>query len=227
MEIIRMTPAEARAKGLTIITAHSGCEDTPANSLAHLRAAAESGAEMLEVDVRMDAAGRLYLSHDLPADPSVCADFSALLDTLKAAPEMRVNCDVKTGGLIAPVMRAANAAGLADRIVFTGECNNVPDEIAARGGEFWYSMWPRDNTPEKIRAAALLCPASGSPCLNLHYSMITDDNFAFMQAHGLSFSAWTADDEDTIRRLLKMGIMNITTRKPLLALALRKEIQGA
>lgn len=227
MKINRMTPSEAWGRGLTVITAHSGCEGTPANSREHLRAAAESGAEMLEVDVRMDGNGRLYLSHDLPADPSVCVDFSALLDTLRDAPEMRVNCDVKTGGLIVPVMQTAAAAGLSDRILFTGECNDVPDEIARMGGELWYSMWPRDNTPEKIRAAALLCPSVGSPCINLHYSMITDENFAMMRRLGLSFSAWTADDEDTIRRLLRMGIMNITTRKPRLALALRKELQGA
>ena len=42
----------------------------------------------------------------------------------------------------------------------------------------------------------------------------------------MDFSAWTVDDEAILRRLLGMGITNITTRKPRLALALRDEIQG-
>ena len=44
---------------------------------------------------------------------------------------------------------------------------------------------------------------------------------------GVSFSCWTANNEAEIRRLLALGVYNITTRLPVLALGLREEMQGA
>ena len=56
--------------------------------------------------------------------------------------------------------------------------------------------------------------------------MITEENNKELLENGLSFSAWTVDKEEDIVRFLKMGVSNITTRKPVLAMKLRKEIQG-
>ena len=56
--------------------------------------------------------------------------------------------------------------------------------------------------------------------------MISQENYAFLRERGMSFSAWTVDDEPTLRALLGMGIANITTRNPVKAMELRKEIQG-
>ena len=47
-----------------------------------------------------------------------------------------------------------------------------------------------------------------------------------LRSFGSGFSAWTVNDEENLRRFLKMGIANITTRTPVFALKLRKEIQG-
>ena len=45
------------------ITAHSGCEGKPDNSEDHIRAAAASGADVLEIDVRR-VQGDLLLTHN-------------------------------------------------------------------------------------------------------------------------------------------------------------------
>ena len=92
----------------TFITAHSGCEGTPDNSMEHVRAAVASGAEILEIDVR-SRDGVLYLWHDEKADPfgDGCVLFSDFLDELKKTPAVRVNCDMKTDGLAAAVMEEA------------------------------------------------------------------------------------------------------------------------
>ena len=58
--VCRYTSEQVRKAGLTIITAHAGCEGTPANSLENILAAIESGGEMMEIDVRSDG-DRLYL----------------------------------------------------------------------------------------------------------------------------------------------------------------------
>ena len=51
-ETIRSSTAQLRSVGMTLITAHSGCEGTAPNSLDHILAAIDSGAEMIEVDIR-------------------------------------------------------------------------------------------------------------------------------------------------------------------------------
>ena len=47
-----------------MITAHSGCDGTPENSLEFLRTALQSEADAVEVDVRKNGEGKLILSHD-------------------------------------------------------------------------------------------------------------------------------------------------------------------
>ena len=224
-ETIRYSKEQLRSVGMTLITAHSGCEGTAPNSIDHILAAIDSGAEMVEIDIR--AHGELlYLSHDVAEDPAACVSFDPFLDLIAAVPDLRVNCDVKTDGLILPVMEAARRYGVAHRMTFTGACNHQNDLIVAQGGHLWPSLWPCEDNEIAVRNACDTYRGVGEPILNLHYSMISASGLAYLRERGMDFSAWTVDDENTLRALLEMGITNITTRKPVLALRLRDEIQG-
>ena len=223
--VLRYTDSQLRAKGLTLITAHSGCEGTAPNSREHILAAIASGAEMVEVDIRAHG-DLLYLSHDMAEDPSACVSFEAFLELIAPVPDLRVNCDVKTDGLIVPVMEAARRLGVAHRMVFTGACNHQNDLISAQGGRLWPSLWPCEDNETAVKNACDSFQGVGEPILNLHYSMISESGLAYLRERGMDFSAWTVDDEAVLRDLLRKGITNITTRKPRLALALRDEIQG-
>ena len=206
-------------QGKTVITAHSGCEGTPDNSREHVLAAIDSGAEMLEVDVRCDQNGLLYLYHDLPDDVGKCLTLRELFELIEPEKNMAVNLDVKTEGLIEQIMALASEFDLADRIIFSGECRNDRKRANGLGAEVWRNAW---NIPEGIAANR----ADGCPILNVHFTNVTEEYEKELRSFGASFSAWTVNDEENLRFLLKMGVANITTRKPLLALRLRKEIQG-
>ena len=223
--VLRYIDSQLRAKGLTLITAHSGCEGTAPNSREHILAAIASGAEMIEIDIRAHG-DLLYLSHDVAEDPSACVSFEAFLELIAPVPDLRVNCDVKTDGLIVPVMEAARRFGVAHRMVFTGACNHQNDLISAQGGRLWPSLWPCEDNETAVKNACDSFQGVGEPILNLHYSMISESNLTYLRDRGMDFSAWTVDDEAVIRYLLRKGITNITTRKPRLAMALRDEIQG-
>ena len=223
---IRYSGDQLRAAGMTVITAHSGCEGTPPNSLAHMEAGIDSGAEMIEVDIRAEG-DLLYLSHDVAPDPTACVSIETFFERIAAVPGLHVNCDVKTDGLIVAVMEAARRFGVADRIVFTGACNHQNALIEAQGGRLWPSLWPCADNEAAVRNACDTYRGVGEPFLNLHHSMISASNLAYLRERGMDFSAWTVDDEATLPALLCMGIANITTRKPRLALALRNEIQGS
>ena len=204
----------------TIITAHSGCEGTGMNSMEHIRTGLTCGADMIEIDIR-EKDGALYLSHD-ESDPAACVSFGTFLGELAKAPGIRVNCDVKTDGLAEAVMREASARGLTDRIVFTGSCMGEEEPIGKLGGEFWYSIWdPADYAPA-LRSMA----DSGAKVLNMPYRFATEESVKEAASLGLSFSCWTANDEAEIRRLLALGVYNITTRRPVLALRLRAELEA-
>ena len=217
----RYAPKEVLAKGKTVITAHSTCEGTQPNSREHILAAIASGSEMIEVDVRL-AEGVLYLSHDIPEDFRSCVTLREMFELVAPEKNLEMNLDVKTTGLIDPVMALAKEFDLCERIVFTGACNDDRAYINTFGAEMWRSMWPGDVIPEGIAANK----ADGSPYLNVYYGMITPEYDRDLRAVGCGFSAWTVDTEEALRRFLEMGISNITTRKPVLALIPRNDIQG-
>ena len=217
----RFSPAQVWEKGKTVITAHSGCEKTAPNSKEHILAAIASGAEMIEVDVRM-AEGELVLSHDVPEDISACVTLRECFSLVAPEENLHMNVDVKTEGLLEPVMALAKEFGLVGRIIFTGACNEDRELALSLGADMWRSMWPGQEIADGIAANK----KDGSPFLNVAYCMITEENDKDLRENGFGYSAWTVDKEYFIRLFLKMGISNITTRNPVLAMKLRKEIQG-
>ena len=217
----RLSPAEVWAQGKTVITAHSGCEKTPPNSKEHLLAAIASGSEMIEFDVRM-INGELILSHDEPEAPNACVTLRECFAMIASEENLHMNIDVKTEGLIEPVMALAKEFPLEGRIVFTGACNNDRALALSLGADMWRSMWPGMEIPDGIADNK----KDGSPFLNVAYCMITEENNRDLLENGLAFSAWTVDKDYFLRLFLRMGVANITTRNPVRAMELRKEIQG-
>lgn len=214
---------ERMEQGKTIITAHSGCENTPDNSLEHIHAAIASGAEMLEVDLRMRPDGTLYLSHDVPETIEERPLLTDLLALIAGTANMGINLDAKEEGLIAPAMELVRQYGLTDRVVFTGACGNDRALAVSLGTDVWCNLAEEGETVKEGLEKIL---RNGSPCLNACYRQITSEDHRLMQSHGRGVSAWTINDEENLRRFLHMGVMNITTRIPVLAVELRKEIQG-
>ena len=217
----RYSPEEVWKNGKTVITAHSGCEKTEPNSREHILAAIASGAEMIEVDVRM-IDGTLLLSHDEPEDAAKCVKLAECFAMVAQEENLHMNIDVKTEGLLKPVMALAKEFGLVGRIIFTGMCNDDRELALSLGADMWRSMWPGQNIEDGIEANT----RDGSPFLNVAYCMITEENDKALRESGYGFSAWTVDKEYFLRLFLRMGISNITTRNPVLAMRLRKEIQG-
>ena len=217
----RYAPQELLAMGKTIITAHSACENTPPNSREHILAAIASGAEMIEVDVRM-VEGELRLSHDVPEDADACVTLRECFSLVAPEENLHMNIDVKTEGLLVPVIKLAREFSLEKRIIFTGACNGDRELALSLGSDVWRSMWPGQEIADGIAANK----KDGSHFLNVAYCMITEENNKALCESGGGFSAWTVDKPYFLRLFLTMGISNITTRNPVLAMALRKEIQG-
>ena len=214
---------EAPKSGLlypTMITAHAGAEDTAANTPESLQAMLMTNADAIEVDVRRFD-GTLVLSHDAPAKGMACTALEEALALLKAVPHVKMNIDIKTPGLVMDILDLAHTAGIADRLLMTGDVG--PDDygvILDSDIPLWlnhYLLPVRDWT-DPVQGAEKL----GFFTVNIDKRMLT----AHMLKQASRLSVWTVNDEETLRRLLSAGVKNITTRKPLLALRLRSEVQS-
>jgi len=133
---------------LPLVTAHSGCEDTPENSLESLMAGIAAGADTVEIDVRATRDGTPILMHDQfigrnGVDVSVeqldIDELTALcsvanpefpagrpITTLEEALELlssrtiMVNLDLKDDGCIDGVVTLVRKHGHGERVILTG-----------------------------------------------------------------------------------------------------------
>ncbi len=80
-----------------------------------------------------------------------------------------------------------------------------------------------ENLPraEELRKAMEVYRKFGAKVVNVYYPLCADENLALFREAGMGVSAWTVDEEADLLRLLGEGLVNITTRRPVLACSLR------
>lgn len=215
----------------TLITAHSGCDGTPDNSLEFISHALQCGADALEVDVRAAADGTLYLSHDQAN--TVCPQLAQAFQMIQNS-SMKINCDLKQPDLEEAVLALARKWGAADRLLFSGsvsmEVMKQNPEICSRTLLNVRPILPAegtDSTERQLEELARTCRACGAAVINVSYEMCTDQVLERLRAENIGVSAWTVNEEAAACRLLAHGIYNITSRRPGMVLALREKEENA
>jgi len=212
-----------------IITAHSGCEGTPDNSLEHIRTAIASGAECFEIDVH-EHNGTLYLTHDSKGNYEGCPTLAQCFELAATDDRVIMQCDCKSFGLAEACMKLAEEYGIARRVLVAGSVGL--DEIPAIDqGEtdWWLGMWHSDHEAEELDANCETLRSMGDRyrMVNVDAGMVNDYMLAKIREYGYHLSVWTVNSEEALRRFMVMPeIRNITTRKPSLALKIRKELLG-
>lgn len=105
------------------ITAHSGCEGTAQDSLASVECGLTLGADIIEMDVRMDDTGTLRISHN--AEPSreaytAHATLQQVFDILRPT-AAAINLDIKEGQHISAILDLAAKNGFKkERLILSG-----------------------------------------------------------------------------------------------------------
>lgn len=108
---------------IPLITAHSGCEGTDRDSMESIIRAIELGADAIEIDVRMNSEGTLYISHDIKSKANSRVENITLQDVLDKIKDtsLVLNMDVKEGEHIYPILDLCRSNGFEkDRVVVTG-----------------------------------------------------------------------------------------------------------
>ena len=113
-----------------MITAHSGCEGTERDSMESIDKALELGAEAIEVDVRVDQAGTLRISHNAVSQEEYLEKptLSEVLYRIKGT-GLAVNFDLKEQQTLYKVLDETAGRGFPrERLIFSG-CTS-PEQLA-------------------------------------------------------------------------------------------------
>lgn len=116
-----MNDVITHARKLTDITAHSGCEGMPMDSIESVQTAIFLGADAAEVDVRRSARG-LVLSHNKQEEARYASSVTLgqVFQTI-ALGKIKINCDIKEADILPDVLElAARHSFRKERLTITG-----------------------------------------------------------------------------------------------------------
>ena len=191
---------------MPMITAHSGCDDTPIDSLDSIEKALQFGADAIEVDVRVDQTGLLRISHNAVSQKEYSAKAS-LRDVFERVREtsLAVNFDIKEQAALYKTLEEAESFGFPrERLIFSG-CTG-PEQLArdpelAERGRFFL------NIEEVMKFVHL----RKSPDLDIgQFSVLMNDPWKMINEKGLEIPADWVEDTVRLYRLLHADAANIS-----------------
>jgi len=210
------------------VTAHAGSMRTPPNTASSFKAALKHPVDCLEADIRFTPDSEAYLSHDpLPMPlPRSAMRLKDLLNLTAAHPRVRLNLDMKeyTGiGEMAALIRRSKMTSL---VILTGVGRGAVHWVKSSSDGLPYLFSARTNAWQRLTAVgaaglARAIKACGARGLNSHHLFVTRTLARALARAGLSLSVWTVDGEREMRRMLDLGVDNITTNRIDTLLALR------
>lgn len=203
-------------KGFTF-TAHTGCMGTKQNSLESMKKGVQSGAKIIEFDLRANKNGDLVLSHDEPIGGEIplCEAF-ALLGSFQ---NTKANVDIKMTDELEKVYPLAKEYNVEDKIFYTGVNDNFVDAVKTKSPEVSYFLNVKVSKLKNKNRNYLLSLVekvknAGAIGINFNYKSASKELVDIFHENGLLVSIWTVDNEDNMHKILSFGPDNITTRYP-------------
>lgn len=203
-------------------TAHTGCEDTPENSLASLEKATALGVPVVEVDVTLRADGTPVLLHAPCAAENEGVLLTDALAYIKAHDDaVQVNLDLKAFANTGGIQGIVQQAGMLGRCFFTGveEQNTQTVKIDAPDMPFYLNINPdrlRLNNAHYIMSIVYKARQSGAVGINCNFMHVSGKLVEVCRREGLKVSVWTVDNKPAMQYMLRLAPDNITTRYPVL-----------
>lgn len=197
-------------------TAHTGCVNTPDNSLESIEAGVKFGAGIVEFDVRFHN-GDIVLSHDEPKGGEVTIEQAFL--KVKEYEKLMVNVDVKSTKELHIVQDIAEKTGVLDRIFFTGIFEDDTETVKRECPLITYylntDVLPKSkHTPEYLQSLVDKVKNCGAVGINFNKKNASKELVDAFHDAGLKVSIWTVSKEPEMYKILSLCPDNITTRRP-------------
>ena len=222
-----------RGDGRPLVVAHRGASAEAAeNSREAFTAAVAAGADLVELDVTHG----LVVAHEAGA-PGLHL-YQAL--ELLAPHEIGIHVDLKQPGDEAAVLDAIDRFGLRDRAVLSTAFPRVARALSSLAPDVPRAIgYPRDRVgvarfawpcavtrpgAAALRAAMparipLLLARTRASVLALHHTLCSRASISAAHRRGVPVFAWTANEQELIRRLAALGVDAIVSDDPKIALA--------
>ena len=245
--------AQAQTHNKTGIVAHRGfwnCEEAgyAKNSIAALRCAQEAGFWGSEFDVNMTSDGVLIVYHDSDvegkkieehpysefkdfkiANGEVIPTIDMFLEQGKKHPETMLVYELKPHScaevedrFVEIAMANLKQHGLYDpeRVMFISFSIHMCEKIAKEHPQFTVQFLGSSKSPAQLAEMGI----NGVDYNHLVFT-INKKWYKLARKNNMSVNAWTVNEEPAMRRMLKMGVDQLTTDNPLEARELMKTMK--
>ena len=246
-------PAEAYAQKQTGILAHRGfwnCDEAgyAKNSVAALRCAQEAGFWGSEFDVNMTSDGELIVYHDSDVEGkkieehpySEFKDFKIAngetiptidqyLEQGKKYPETMLvyelkphSCSEVEDRFVEITYKKLEEHGLMDpeRVMFISFSLHMCEKIAKEHPEFTVQFLGSSKNPEELAKMGI----NGVDYNHMVFTLYKKW-YRLARKNDMSVNAWTVNKDGDMRRMLKLGVDQLTTDNPLEARAIMKDMK--
>lgn len=227
--------------GFVAFAHRGGGLENPENSKRAFVAAVALGYRYIETDVQATADGRVMVFHDDDLSPltdgeGVISDLPycevkqakihgteplmTLEEMFETFPDTRFNIDIKTDDALEPTLELVAKMNVLDRICLASFSGARLKRVRERFGDaVCLSAAPGDVTALKFASWGLPYLKSGCQCAQVPVreygiKLPTRHFVTHCNARGVAVHVWTIDDEDEMRRLIRLGVNGIMTDRP-------------
>lgn len=221
-----------------MLTAHSGSNKTKDNSYDYFYEFIDKNIDCLEVDVRKNNTGELYLSHDALKENEL-KDIVLLKDLfseLKKYSNKYLNCDLKEENLEQDVMLLAKEFNIENQIIFSGtvKVENIKDDFKNMYFDIFFNIenifedfyknneFYLSNKREFVKKVSEYFKKHNLSVLNINYKFCDDEMIQLFKDNEIELSLWTVDNEEKRKEFMKKNVHNITTREAIEAIEERE-----
>ena len=226
--------------GVSISAHRGGSEEAPENTLESFGYAIGLGSSYIETDVQLSADGIPYIFHDddLSRLLNMNVKFNSLhsdqieklrlfesyqIPKLETAliqfPNALFQIDLKTDEVALPAMKVIESLNAFDRICIASFSSNRLQKVRKKFPDTCLSMGPKEILKLLLASFGLYNKTIYGDCLQVpvyHYGikLVTRRFVKYVQSIGLKIHVWTINDENTMRKLIDLGVDGIITDRP-------------
>ena len=226
--------------GVAISAHRGGSIEAPENTIESFEYSIELGSSYIETDVQLSSNGIPYIFHDDDLkrlfgkniifnslhsdeiDELILFDkykIPTLESTLQKFPDTLFQIDVKTDEVVLPTMEVIKKTNSTDKVCIASFSSKRLKQVHKLYPEICLSMGPFEVMKLLLSSFGLYRNKVPGNCLQIPIyqygiKLVTKRFIDYIHSIGLKIHVWTINDEDTMQKLIDLGVDGIITDRP-------------
>jgi glycerophosphoryl diester phosphodiesterase len=226
--------------GVAISAHRGGSIEAPENTIESFEYSIELGSSYIETDVQLSSNGIPYIFHDDDLkrlfgkniifnslhsddiDELILFDkykIPTLESTLQKFPDTLFQIDVKTDEVVLPTMEVIKKTNSTDKVCIASFSSKRLKQVHKLYPEICLSMGPFEVMKLLLASFGLYRNKVPGNCLQIPIyqygiKLVTKRFINYIHSIGLKIHVWTINDEDTMQKLIDLGVDGIITDRP-------------